>query len=782
MKLSIAWIFDHISVSWKDVNIADLVQKFNVTTAEIESYEHINIDLSSITIVKITEFKDNKFKAYSHELKKSIILPERTGVFVDHLYLVKKEKNSFRWANLIDLGGSKEGLLNNIWCHEEELTGSWKNNFEDQDWILTVDNSALTHRPDMWGHRGFAREIAAILNKKLISEEQFLSPKPIKHYDNNAPVTATNPFNIEISYKDKADQVCKRFAGIYFDSIDNMGSIINMAARLARVDSKPVGAIVDTTNYVMYDLGQPMHAFDASNIDNKKIVARFAYTGEKIKLLDGDEISLIDTDLVIADTHKPLALAGIMGGLDSSITKDTKSVFIESANFEASAIRKTSTRVKKRTEASARFEKSLDPNQNTQAILRFLKILSDYNIHYSGSDSIVSLGKLVQEKFIEVDLNFINKRIGSNVNSDSVKNILDKLGFGVQETQDINNNIIYTITVPTFRSTKDVTLPEDIVEEIGRFVGYDNINYKAPTHSMEPFDISKVRKVRDMKRHMAYSLNMHEAQTYAFFDEEFLRKLKYEPTDYLEVANPISENYRKLITSLAPNLLKCIYNNEHKQELLNFFEYNKVWFLENNIPVESVELAGIFFDSKKSVDFYDYKFHLNSLFELLKIDITWSKPRSTLDFWYDINQTAELSYQGRVMGTAGKLSPEILKFIGTGDGFVFELDANFLITFVKPDIKFTQLAKYPESELDISLLVDQKVTAAELSAAISLADSKIQEVELLDFFHKEEWGTKKSLTFRYVAYDDKGTMTKQEIDEIVSKVSQAVQKLGAQIR
>ena len=511
-----------------------------------------------------------------------------------------------------------------------------------------------------------------------------------------------------------------------------------------------------------------------------KLLARCAYEGEKLKLLDCETITLAPTDYVITDGNHPIALAGIIGGIATSISNDTLSIFLESGNFDATIIRHTSNRIKKRTESSARFEKSLDPNQNTQAILRYVKLLTDYKINYQASDAIVSVGPLIQESIITVYHELFVNKIGIHVDSGTIEEILTKLGFGFQAEYN-DSKTIYKITVPTYRATKDIKLPEDIVEEVARFIGYTNVKEQAPAGAMLPFDTSAVKRVREIKHHMAFGLNMHEAQTYAFYDEEFLKLLSFNPTDALHIANPLSEHWQRLVTSLIPNLLKCVYINQVKQESLRFFEFNRVWFVGLE-PVESKELAAIFYEHKKPVDFYECKAFVDSLFTRIGIKITWRKPTKDVDPWYNKYQTAELVYQDQIMGMAGKISQPFINSILPGDAFIVELNGDFLVTVKSKVHEFKPLPKYQEVHLDISMLVPQQITVTQLQETVSQADKRIKNVELVDFFEKKEWAGKKSVTLRFVIYDEHKTLTKEEIDSVWNKVVEKVESQGAAIR
>lgn len=815
MKLSINWIFEHIDLgnnyleNLKESELEKLINKFSLTAVEVDNLEHINIDLDNFTLAKIQSIKSlNNLILYSKELNQEIVLSETIkDAKLGSIYLLKKNKENYRLANLKDIGANNchnNKLLPALWVKEEDLDGSWKKNFEKKDYILEISNIAINNRPDLWGHRGFAREFAAILNKNLIKTEQILAQKEIRSSDKNY---ITNNFNIEIKDEDNTaidyKFPCRRLAGLYFKDIENKASLLNIATRLSRVDSKPLNTIVDLTNYVMLDLSQPLHAFDAETIKTKKILARFAFDKEKLKLLDQTEITLSSQDYVITDSEKPIALAGIKGGAETGVSDLTKSIFLESANFDPFVIRSTTLNKKIRTESSSRFEKNLDPNQNTDAILRFLKLLDLNEIKYDAENEILSLGKLFDKKTIRISYNFILTKLGIDKNDlteEKIKDILYNLEFKV-EIENKNNNVDFIVEIPTYRAIKDISIKEDIVKEIARFFGYDNIKQVLPIRETKNFQISKIMQERSIKQQLAYGLKMHEVQTYAFFDQEFLSLINYEPKDYLEIKNPQSQNYKILVTTLIPNLLKCVYINLDKSENLRFFELNRVWFKQysntdenpdNFISVEFLELSGIFYNHKSNNNFYDYKAELNILFNFLGIenDIEWKKiDKSDLNFYdnfYDHFQSAELFYKNRSIGIFGKINQYILNKLNPVNNhlqaYAFELDANFLINIKEQSHKFKAIAKYPESHFDISLLITQNIEVATVIDKIKNSSHKIKQVDLLDIFHKKDWGKEKSLTFRIKIQDETKTLTKEEINEIYEKVINELKELNAIIR
>ncbi len=271
MKISIAWLFDHIDARVQDIDVPDLINKLNQTTAEIEQFQTIKTDLAPFALAQVKS-STKEIHAEVPEWNSSINLAKRSDAKEDNWYLVIKEGKTYRWALSTDLGAQKEMHLPAINGGEKLADGSWKQAFEARDVIFTVDNKSITHRPDLWGHRGFAREVAAILDLKLWPLDDFLLPKKIVPHEWSAKGTSENPFSLEI----KDPELCKRFAGYYISEVASTPSLLWMLTRLSRVDSRAIDALVDFSNYVMLDLSQPMHAFDADCLSSKSIVVRTA--------------------------------------------------------------------------------------------------------------------------------------------------------------------------------------------------------------------------------------------------------------------------------------------------------------------------------------------------------------------------------------------------------------------------------------------------------------------------------------------------------------------------
>ncbi len=780
MKLSLRWIFDHLNGFWKDIPVDDILSAFNKKTAEIEHVEKIILNPDLFTAAKVIAVTEKEIRLYSAEHKKECIVLPRKEVSVDGVYILKKEQETFFWATLIDFGSSKEGLFPEISILDKDIYGSWKDSLEKEDYIITVDNKSVTHRPDMWGHRGFAREIGAIFHKELKQEELFFTPKTIKQYEKSSKNGQDNLFSLEI----EDIKACDRIAGLYISSIEPQASSVSMAVRLARIDSKPIDFIVDCTNYVMFDMSQPIHAFDAEKIDLKEIKVVRASLGQKLTLLDGETINLSVDDLIISSKNQPLALAGVMGGSDTGVSKKSTKLYIESAHFDATTIRLQAARHKKRTEASARFEKTLDPNQNTQALLRFLKLLDEGSISYKAAENIVSIGQLAKDHEITITHAFIIKRLGLMVAPEAIEKILYALGFGLHIKQE-DKEIIYALVIPTFRSTKDIRIKEDIVEEIGRLIGYEKIPLRLPARSMEPRNLTEVMLARKVKQELAFGLCMHEVQNYAFYNEDLLDLIEYNPAHALSLKNPVSDKEKRLVTSLIPHLLKNISQNIPEYENMRFFECNKIWKQSSSFSasLESRSIAGIFFSRKEELSFYETKALVEQFFRALSLDVLWIKPsHEYFEPWYSAYESAELWLQGKKIGMAGKVPVSLLSNISEGDAFVFECSADSIYQYIPIKKTCMPLQKYQATHLDISILMNQSSTVQALEKSLSHSDKRIKEVHLIDFYQKEGWGDQRSLTFRCLIFDEQKTLTKEEIDQISKHMTESIVSLGGVVR
>lgn len=775
MKLSITWIFDHINAAYTQVNMPELMTLFNQKVAEIEGFYTSKIDLSSLYLGQVLTSAE-QVEVSIPELDMQVALAKRDGLQSGSWYMIKKVQNGYRWAHEADLGGEKDTLLPQLASDEQDAKGGWKQQIPAEDYIIEIDNKSITHRPDMWGHRGFAREIALLLDLPVKPLDDMITTLAVQDFATEVPATAQQPFSARIV----DPRYINRFAFAYFAEIQNGPALPWMAARLCRVGQRPINLLVDMTNYVMCDMGQPMHAFDANVISAKHFEIRLAKPHEKLTLLDDDTIELTGKDIVITDGTKPISLAGVMGGSDTQIQPDTGSMVLESAHFDATSVRESAARHKKRTEASARFEKTLDPNQNITAIERFVRLLQDADISYKVS-GIASMGPKAQELALSIEHDYIEKRLGVSIPADSIVSLLHRLGFQATHAT-VKGALTYHIQVPTFRCTKDVRIKEDILEEIGRSFGYTNIPFVLPQKETKPSSLHHVYMVRRIKQLLAYGCRMREVSNYSFYDEDFLRELNWQPHESICVQSPVSENWKALTGSLIPGLLKNVWQNHAEHEQLNFFEWGRVWHKKQEDIIERKQLAGICYNQKQSVSYYDIQDIVEQVAHMIRLPLSWQKVDNPSEPWFAPYQTARMMYGDICVGTIGVLDSAYTHRVIPGHAAAFVIDGDFLVDFYGTPMRFVPSSKYPFVQRDISMMVPLTVTVEQLKEVIKASSEHITQVTLVDVFQKEEWVDTKSITFNFIMLDAHKTLTSQEADAIASQVLLAVQAVGAQVR
>lgn len=779
MKISLNWIFDHIKGDLSCVDVPQLVDTFIKTTAEIEGYKKVSVAIDKLTIACVISVIDDVVTVHSAEHKQDFVLPKRSDAAIGRCFILSFADNRWVWATSVVFGGTKEMILPAAHCQKDMQAGGWKSLIELHDYIIEVDNKSINSRPDLWGHRGLAREIGACLTMSLKPLEEFIAKKATSNQVGESP----------ISIAIKASDACDRFATLCLPTITAQASDMHTMVRLSRLDSRSIDFLVDATNYVMLDLGQPMHAFDADKFTTKNITVAYARGKEKLALLDGETIELTPQDLVICDGDKAISLAGIMGGATTAISAATQSVLLEAAHFDPVIVRRGSARHKKRTESSMRFEKSLDPLQNIDAIKRFLFLLDHAGIAYQADEKIVSLGATHEQKVIRVKHTFIEERLGVLLEPKRIVDILEKLAFGVEQSVE-NGIIMYTINIPSFRATKDVKIPEDIVEEVGRRIGYDTLPRVMPLLQLRSNDLHKTYTTRAIKRFLSYGLQMRELYGYSFFDESVLHHLGWKPTNFVAIKNPISENYTRMVTSLQPHLLKAIADNSIAHNALRFYEWARVWHMRGSDMVEQKSLGGIMFASvdtsgrtEEVLDFYSGKAKLSRMFDELHMnDVVWQPIEHNEYSWYCPHQTAAIVHNGERIGVAGMVQASVVNTLCPAGGaiFMFELNGDYLLDYRKPLKRFNPLSKYPSVRRDVSVLAS--ASAASLIAAISTIDKRIVDVTLIDFFSKPEWKDQKAMTLHVEIEDKEKTLTSEEVDAIWNRVIAQLQQQGAVIR
>lgn len=690
--------------------------------------------------------------------------------------------------------GSDEIGLSNLFPKKDEKEIVNLNHLKDKpgtplaralgldDVTLEVDNKSLSNRPDLWGHLGLAREIATIYRKKLTPQ----NPPAIKVGSNT---------KLHVSVEDNT--LCPRYMAVALEGIKIAPSPEDIQKRLEACGISPINNIVDITNYVMLEIGQPTHAFDASKISQNKIIVRRAKDGEKFTTLDKKEYTLSSDMLMIADAEKSLALAGVMGGIESCISDTTTSIIFEAANFDASTTRKTSIKLGLRTDASARFEKSLDPNNAEIALRRLVELTLKVCPQAKVVSNLVDIyPKKFTTKVIHTSYSFFEQKIGLKLDHKKIVDILERLGFTVENLKKDE----LKITVPTWRATKDITLAEDLVEEVLRIFGYEAVPSTLPNFSIVPPKENKVRKLeRELKEYLALESGFTETYNYSFESPEWLSKMGVDTSLHLELANPIAKDRPLIRRSLIPNLLENIESNLHRFDGVKIFETGRTYKIEEAgervepmsdqlLPRQDTALALMYAGKQDETPFYTLAETVRQAIKKLHVDIEIQKNTQEIfdqTPWIHSGRFGFLVVQGTVVGRISELHPAIAEKLGISVRVAFvEINLNTLSSVMQEKVLYTPLSPYPEVTRDIAFVIEKGALHADIEMSLRNADPLIQSIELFDVYQGERLGeNKKSMAYHIIYGSSEKTLTTQEVDVAHKKVLQTLEnQFGVEIR
>jgi len=658
-----------------------------------------------------------------------------------------------------------------------------------KDVIYEVDNKSITHRPDLWSHYGMAREVAAFLNTKTTKLFKKLGQADI----------AVDSEDVSIKLRVENQELCPRYMAVVMDGVKIEASPEWLRERLIAVGERPINNIVDISNYVMLELGQPLHAFDARLLkaelatDNKvKIGVRQAKKGETITTLDGEKRDLDESMLLVTDQEKPVAIAGVMGGENSEINNETTAIVLESANFEFVSIRKTSAALGLRTEASKRFEKALDPNLCEQALKRTIELINKV----CPSAKIVS--RVADEKKfklnqgpIELDLNWLNGFIGQEIEKEKIVNTLVSLGFSVAQKKDK-----LLVSVPTWRATKDVSIKEDLAEEVARIYGYDNLEFKMPLVKMKAPEINKERQFEREVKNVLAGLGLVEVKNYSFVGEGLLKKLGVEYNKHIRLVNPITKDAGLLRQSLATNLISNVKTNQARNNGFEIFEIGNVFlpidgsYHKNKSDTDAlpmqVKRLGILACGEDETNVFDrVKGVTNLLASYFHLQLKY-EPMETGPAWAESGCNARIMIAGVAVGTLSRAGRECKRKCNIKKLFaIIELDLGklYLAANAQGDYSYEEFARFPALTRDLAFVVSEKVLYNDIRDEISGFSELIKKVELFDVYQGEKLGLgKKNLAF-HVVYQTERTLTGDEVDKVQAKLIERLKdKFEAQIR
>lgn len=803
MYLSLDWLKDFVDIP-KSITPENLGERLTMHTVEIDGVEKQSDKFDKVVVGKILEINQHP-NADRLRLARVDVGNEELGIvcgapnievgqlvpvalvgavlpgdFEIREAEVRGEKSCGMMCaeDELGLGDDHDGIM--VLDKKAKVGQAFGEYLKMDDVVFEVDNKSITNRPDLWGHFGMSREIAAFLDTKL---KKNITEKKVE----DLKIEGEEKVSVNVEdYK-----LCPRYMAVKVDGIKIEDSPKWMQDRLIAADIRPINNIVDITNYVMLELGQPMHAFDGNKIQD--IVIRKAKNGEKLETLDGQERELNNANLVIADSEKAIAIAGVMGGEVSEIDNDTTSLVLEVANFDAISIRKTSQELGLRTDASMRFEKVLDPNLCEISLVRAVELIKQLCNEAKVVSGVVDKKEFdINQGPIELDLNWLYEYIGEDIGDKTVEKILISLGFGIEQSEKI-----LQVTIPTWRATKDISIREDLAEEVMRIYGYDKINPQMPKIEMKPSQENKKRKLETViKEILSSAPALTEVSNYSFVGEDQLKKLGIDYSTHVRLVNPISNHHTMLRQSLVPNLLGNIKTNQARYDDFGLFEIGSICLdipsgpmkdvdSGENLPYQEKRLGVLIVGDKKDDVFNKAKGILEYLFSKLGVALTIQVTEMHPN-WSDKQYGAQIESNGKNLGSIYAIDKDISKKVGAKkEAAVFEVSLSELFEVLPAEDKSSYQAygKYPPLTRDLAFVVSEKVLYSDIYKEISEFNEYVSQVELFDVYQGEKLGKgMKSLAF-HVVYQANKTLTSTEVDEMQEGLLKRMEeKFEAKIR
>ena len=785
MFISMNWISDYVDFTGLDK--LELINKFSLSTAEVENEIFFKgSDISGIVCAKIVSVEDHPESKKLHLLKVDIGEDELCDVVCGAPNVRVGMKTAFArlGAQIGEITIAPRKLAgytsNGMCCSERELGISDSNDgimdlcdcipvgtdlktvFDIDDIVFEVDNKSLTNRPDLWGHYGIAREFAAIAGREL---------KPLDTADLSA-YDSLEKVDLKIE-----DPLCYRYSSIKFENIRRHVSPVNMRIRLYYCGMRALNFLADITNYIMLEMGQPMHAFDARKVEQIR-VKRFSEPFE-FTTLDGVERHIDENTLMICNGDTPVAIAGIMGGLDSEIVEDTSTLTLESATFDAASIRKSTVRLAHRTDASQRYEKSLDPEMTTVAVARFVKLLLDNDPEAKVVSSLTDeYAFKYEQKTLSFNKAFVNKYTGIEISNETIVNTLLSLGFGVTLENDE-----FTVTVPSWRATKDVTIKADIIEEITRIYGYDNFDVNTAMAPIYPVraavEKTDENKLKDM---LVKRFSLHELHSYVWAYHDEYKALGIDIEENVELINATNPNIKTIRRSIIPTqLCQVKYNTAYSADF-GVFEIGKVvnGLNDKGLCDEHKKLAITLFS--KTRDMEKLYFALRDILAVMTDELkhrTLTFERAEACHSYEHPKNLNNVYcDGKYLGQIGIVNTAVSKKIDKKANIVFaELDVEAFASIANASIKYEAPSKFPEIEIDLSFVAN---AFAPIAKAIENANcALIKKVSVVDTYADENG---KSITVRLLFSHPERTLTKDEVLEVVNGIAATLEAEGITIK
>ena len=811
MKVSLNWIRDYVQLP-ADADLKKLAYDLTMSTVEVEDATDLGASFHDMVVGVINTIEQHpnadKLKVCKTDIggrvedivcggsnlregmKVAVALPGAMCKWHGEGDLVEIKKSKLRGVDSYGMiCGAVEIGLADLFPTKEEAHILDLSDFDApagtpladaldlNDIILEIDNKSMTNRPDLWGHYGIAREIAALYDLPMVE---------FPHFDRN--VENTSGFHVTVEDAER----CPRMTGTQIENVCVKPAPYWMQVRIWKTGMRPINALVDITNYVMLATGQPSHAYDSDHIAGHIIVRR-AKAGETLTLLNGKELPLSTDDLTIADDAGIVGLAGVMGGAKDSILPTTSKVILEIANFQAAGIRRTALRYDNRTEASARYEKAIDPERCDQALDLSMQLFSDLYPEMKVTGLVDEYPRHLKQAEIDVPLSWLERRLGKRLSPDEIKHKMELLGYSITFNGD-NMHVV----VPTWRSTGDVSIQADIMEEVARMYGYENFEAEPITTTFDGA-INQLDKdlERRIKEYLAIRCGMQEIFTYPWMEESYVNAVLQSTEGILSLSTPPSPAERFVRSSLLPNLCKAVVKNERYFDEFSIFETAQVFRDENytspydpreKLPSQRKNVAGAFATTGKDITalFRKAKGVVEMMARYVHMEALTFK-QTEKPVWADNVVWLNIYRGDEKVGDLALLAKKVSMACGIKNMNVmlFQLDQDSLVPLKSRTNTFTHLAEYPMTDYDISLLVDGSVQWKDVAQTVrGIKSELLHGAAFVDEYRgKQVPAGKKSLTLRLAIGSKDKTLTSAEIEEVASGVLNKIAKrFGAELR
>ena len=794
MLISLNWIKDYVNLD--GIEVDELVKRFGLSTAEVEGVEYKGKNIENVVVAEILSVENHPNSQKLHILK----VNDGSGAPVQVVCGAPNVRVGLK-TYFARVGGNVNGMKigpaklagvdsfgmccggNELGIEADtsgivELDNSLvvgtdiKDILPVEDVLIEVDNKSLTNRPDLWGHYGIAREFATIFKRDL---------KPIEKEDLNQ-YNNLQPLNIKVETKN-----CFRYCGLTVENVINKVSPSLIKLRLNYCGMRDINLLADMTNYLMLEMGQPMHAFDNDIVKGITVVE--TEKPMQMETLEGETHTIEKESMVICDENRvPVAIAGVKGGLKSGISENTTKLLLESACFDCVSIRKTSRKVGLITDASQRYEKSLDPEMCRTAIERLVYLLRKAEPRINVTSSLTDVYNFHYPKHeIVIDTNFLARRGGVKLSLNDVIDTLTRLGFEVEILDLVQEKI--RVLVPSYRGTKDVSIKEDLVEEIFRMYGYDNISSQPMEMPLQPVEqIATHQKEYEIKHALASLFGLNEVHSYVWNYESYNKSVGIEENSVLRLLDSSHSGQSGLRSSLAPTIVKFADENKNKLSEFGIFEIGRVWDAidENNLAVEKKKLAVVLTSESETEKTLYFK--LKQMVEyicshIMHINVDYSKQTEN-KLYHPIN-SCSISSGEIVVGEMGILHPVVSKNIDKRKNFaVLELDVEKMLEIEKRPFKVQLTSKFQSVSVDYNFVADNTMKYAEIEKALNeFRASYILEHSLKDIYINEEvLPGKISYTINFVVTPKDRTLEANDIEKFSSRLIDHMKRIGVSLR